>query len=429
MEYLDLFTQQNDGTKVATPQIAESYSFPQEIIEFSKFYPELSIDQVAQKYYEYQSKKQHLDQGKEKTPYDKQQSAIKQKLVEVQEKEIEKAENAQKALKEVDGMMKFISPSNYVELFSGKDLNAGQEFAADILLDPTSYASFGLLPFIKKGITSNSDVLIKQLYKMAPEYKDFIINNPNLNPLSQESLDAFFKVQSRSTRGSYGKNVYDVIQSLSKQKPDGMFGPSAQGVRGIYTSNSKDLSKSFSTYRNATGETDELSGVADLITPFNIDKNLSLLDQLKSYKKQIRFNTDKHSNNLDFGVSDYIQKIFKPNARFVEAPYNNIKSNIPTHERVILNENPEISNINITSINKDEKGRMGVKDIKNYNEYFYPYKLGSLPEDRITNGINTLNQYIIPGTLFTSAGAGAAGIVPYIFNKPEYSWFNLFKKE
>jgi hypothetical protein len=67
----------------------------------------------------------------------------------VQEKEIEKAENAQKALKEVDGMMQFISPSSYVELISGKDLNAGQEFAADILLDPTTYFSFGLLPFVK----------------------------------------------------------------------------------------------------------------------------------------------------------------------------------------------------------------------------------------------------------------------------------------
>lgn len=149
MGYLDLFTQQNDGTRVATPQIVESYTFPQEIIEFSKFYPELPMDQVAQKYYEYQSKKQHLDQGKEKMPYDKQQSTIKQKQVEVQEKEIEKAENAQKALKEVDGMMKFISPSNYVELFSGKDLNAGQEFAVDILLDPSLYLSAGVLPFIK----------------------------------------------------------------------------------------------------------------------------------------------------------------------------------------------------------------------------------------------------------------------------------------
>ena len=149
MGYLDLFTQQNDGTRVATPQIVDSYTLPQEIIEFSKLYPELPMDQVAQKYYEYQSKKPSLDQGKEKTPYDKEQSTIKQKQSEVQEKEIEKAENTQKALKEVDGMMKFISPSNYVELFSGKDLNAGQEFAADILLDPTSYASFGLLPFVK----------------------------------------------------------------------------------------------------------------------------------------------------------------------------------------------------------------------------------------------------------------------------------------
>lgn len=170
MGYLDLFTQQNDGTSVVTPQIVESYTFPQEIIEFSKFYPELPMDQVAQKYYEYQSKKQHLDQGKEKTPYDKQQSAIKQKQVEVQEKEIEKAENAQKALKEVDGMMKFISPSSYVELFSGKDLNAGQEFTADILLDPTSYASFGLLPFVKKGSMKNLDAIIKAISKNKIRY-------------------------------------------------------------------------------------------------------------------------------------------------------------------------------------------------------------------------------------------------------------------
>ena len=149
MGYLDLFTQQNDGTRVATPQIVDSYTFPQEIIEFSKLYPELPMDQVAQKYYEYQSKKQHLDQEKDKTPYDKQQSTIKQRQAEVQEKEIEKSQNAQKALKEADGMMKFISPSNYVELFSGKNLNAGQEFVADILLDPTSYTSFGLIPFVK----------------------------------------------------------------------------------------------------------------------------------------------------------------------------------------------------------------------------------------------------------------------------------------
>ena len=431
MGYLDLFTQQNDGTRVATPQIVDIQTFPQEIIEFSKFYPELPMDQVAQKYYEYQSKKQSLDQGKEKTPYDKEQSTIKQKYAEVQEKEIEKAENTQKALKEVDGMMKFISPSNYVELFSGKDLNAGQEFAADILLDPTSYASFGLLPFLKKSVVSNSGALIKQLYKIAPEYKDFIKFNNHLNPLSQEALDQFFEIQSKSTRGSFGNSISDVLNSLQKQKPAGMRGPDAQRTGGIYTSNSRDLSKSFSTYRNAEESTSQLSGVADLQVPFNIDKTLDLDQQLKQYKKQIRFNTDKHnSNNFSiFGLSDYIQKKFKPDARFVEAPYNNINTNIPTHERIILYDNPHISNIEITNLHKDTKGRMGVKDIKKHNEYFYPYKLGSLPEDRITKGINTLNQYIIPGTLFTSAGAGAAGIVPYMFNKPEYSWFNLFKKE
>lgn len=99
MGYLDLFTQQNDGTRVATPYIAESYIFPQEIIEFSKLYPELPMDQVAQKYYEYQNKKQSLDQWKDKTHYDKQQSAIKQKQTEVYEKEIEKSQNTQKALK------------------------------------------------------------------------------------------------------------------------------------------------------------------------------------------------------------------------------------------------------------------------------------------------------------------------------------------
>ena len=129
--------------------------------------------------------------------------------------------------------MKFISPSNYVELFSGKNLNAGQEFVVDILLDPTSYTSFGLLPFLKKGVVSNSDALIKQLYKIAPEYKDFIKFNNHLNPLSQEALDQFFEIQSKSTRGSFGNSVSDVLNSLQKQKPAGMRGPDAQHTGGI----------------------------------------------------------------------------------------------------------------------------------------------------------------------------------------------------
>ena len=431
MEYSDLFTQQNDNTRVNPAHLANSYTFPQEIIEFAKFYPNLPMDQVAQKYYEYQSKKQYLDQKKEKTPYDKQQSAIKQKQIEVQEKEIKTAENEQKALKEVNSMIKFISPSNYVELISGKDLNIGQEFVADILLDPTSYTSFGLLPFLKKGVVSNSDALIKQLYKIAPEYKDFIKFNNHLNPLSQEALDQFFEIQSKSTRGSFGNSVSDVLNSLQKQKPAGMRGPDAQHTGGIYTSNSRDLSKSFSTYRNAEESTSQLSGVADLQIPFNIDKTLDLDQQLKQYKKQIRFNTDKHSSNnfSIFGLSDYIQKKFKPDARFVEAPYNNINTNIPTHERIILYDTPQISNIEITNLRKDTKGRMGVKDIKNQNEYFYPYKLGNLPEDKISNAINIFNNKVIPYSFGITAGAGAAGLIPYAIGKENYSWFNLFKKE
>ena len=65
-------------------------------------------------------------------------------------------------------MIKFISPFNYVELFSGKDLNAGQELAADILLDPTSYASFGLLPFVR---TFSKEGVEKAGYKWGEDIK------------------------------------------------------------------------------------------------------------------------------------------------------------------------------------------------------------------------------------------------------------------
>lgn len=269
------------------------------------------------------------------------------------------------------------------------------------------------------------------LFKIAPEYKKFIQDNPQLDPNSQEALDAFFKIQGKSTRGVTGKNkIEDALTQIGNitDKGEGMDIQHTNG--GLYTSNSPYIAEQFSINRKATPEDNLISAVGDLQYGFDIDKSLSLADQMKQYKNQIAYLSNKHGSIPSLGIRDLVQRLGKSKAVAFEAPYGVNRSNIPTHERIYISgENPKIIDLKQT-IGIDGKTRKrgaGAADVKISGDYFYPYELGSLGVDRITKGLNYVQKAAMP-TLFTASGFGLAGIVPYLINKPEYSWFNIFDK-
>ena len=158
MNYIKLFQkgdiiQHSDATRVATPKIVETQTLPTVPEWFKAANPTLTPEELLNKYQEQQNqvnRQTTIQQGKTyKTPYEQQQSDLKRKQMELQEWSEEEKRKELEALKLLDGALKFTSPSTYVELFSGKDLNGGQEFVVDVLLYPTTYLSAGVLPFIK----------------------------------------------------------------------------------------------------------------------------------------------------------------------------------------------------------------------------------------------------------------------------------------
>jgi hypothetical protein len=56
-----------------------------------------------------------------------------------------------------------LSPSTYVKLFGNVEMSAAQEFLTDILLDPTTYASFGIIPVTKYATKEGAEKLAREL--------------------------------------------------------------------------------------------------------------------------------------------------------------------------------------------------------------------------------------------------------------------------
>ena len=178
MDYIKLFKtgdiiQHSDATRVDTPKIVETQTLPTVPDWFKAANPTLTPEELQNKYQEQQNqinRQTTIQQGQtSKTPYEQQQSDLKRKQVEVQEQAEEDKRKELEALKLVNTLGEFTSPSTYVELFSGKDLNGGQEFAADVLLDPSLYLSAGVTPLIKTSITKGVKTASRQIPKFTTE--------------------------------------------------------------------------------------------------------------------------------------------------------------------------------------------------------------------------------------------------------------------
>lgn len=279
-------------------------------------------------------------------------------------------------------------------------------------------------------LTSKLTTNKNSLFKIAPEYEKFILDHPHLNPNSQEAIDQFLQIQGKSTRGVSGKeNIEEALTQIGNKeaKRDGYDIQSTNG--GLYTSNSPYIAKQFSIMRNSSADDGIISATGDLQYRFNVDRTLPIIEQLKQYKNSIAFLSDKHGSDFSaFGLRDLVQKLGKKNAVAYEAPYGVNRSNIPTHERVyIKGENPQLSNIEQkVGLSGDMRQRgAGAPDVKVSGEYFYPYELGNLPIDITTKVLNGIHKTILPIT-YGIGTAGLAGMVPYVIEKPEYSWFQFF---
>lgn len=322
----------------------------------------------------------------------------------------------QEALKTVNGVLEATLPSTWINF--GLKANGKEEMsdAASLAVD-FAPAILGLGFSAAKRVAPRVFASSNDLFKIAPEYKKFIKDNPSLNPYSQEALDKFFEIQGRSTRGVYNeseKAALDALTNISKKDVKYNPGLDAQASNGgLYTSNSKDVAKQFSIKRHANPDDNLVSVVGDLNYAFNIDRSLPLADQMKQYKKGIQFFSDKHVFSLPFDFQDMVQRKFKPNAVAIEAPYgegsnpfiSKFRSHIPKHERIYIRGNDPIPSNVETRIGVGGSERQSGFRSKvpiTSGSYFYPYEFGSLPVDRVSKTLTYLRPLKLPAIMSAS---------------------------
>ena len=135
LNYLSLFLptvkieQPQDNTQIATRQYIDKQKAP----TICKAIPVITQDRTTPK-----------------TEGEKYMTEKAKKQVELKEKQQKEAEQKVKALEGVNNLLDFTSPAKHYEQYTGKDLNGTTEFVFDVLADPTTYATFGGLPLIKK---------------------------------------------------------------------------------------------------------------------------------------------------------------------------------------------------------------------------------------------------------------------------------------
>ena len=141
---------------------------------------------------------------------------------------------------------------------------------------------------IKKHFPNWTDELEK-IYNHSPEYLYWSAEH-KLDPLNKETVNKFLNMQSRSYRGVFDTDPNIVNTALStayRERQPWQTGGDYFRINGLYTSNSNEAKEKFAkNYKKESlwGDTGTLT------VDFNIDKNKSVLEQLKQFKNQIYFN-------------------------------------------------------------------------------------------------------------------------------------------
>lgn len=218
---------------------------------------------------------------------------------------------------------------------------------------------------------------IKKIIQEDPNYLTFLINNKELNPLDQQTVNKFLTKQSTSVRGvsfSPEQSSKDDINQLVEQaltvNSTGHHGGDRLGTgnTGIYTSNSGEIADRFSRPQGNINDVRlSRADVALLRYPYKNDETLSIRDQLSKFRRSIY--------PFDLLNTNYGYKQLADMGFFAkEGIYTNrIGQKLPGYERAYFAKETDkpILNIidqNTTYTNVDKKGRWGLDGVESAPE-------------------------------------------------------------
>ena len=203
-----------------------------------------------------------------------------------------------------------------------------------------------------------------QLYKIIdedPAYSKFLYDHPDLDPLSQETVDAFLKRQSTSLRGvSFPVETSDDLVNIAlshtsneRHGGDRLY----TNDSGLYTSNSGEIGDRFSRPRGDVAKT--RSDIGRLRYDFKINKQLPVREQLAQARRQI-FNVDFADDMIDLNV----EHLAKHGYVAKESMYTNrFGQKLPAYERAYFP--TERTPLNTPAVQiEDVSTRIGLNDAK-----------------------------------------------------------------
>lgn len=225
-----------------------------------------------------------------------------------------------------------------------------------------------------KNLSKDDYTRLANIINLSPEYGIFLQQNPNLNPLSQETLDKFLERQSLSIRGVSAQTDNDAQVYLSIP-PLNATGGDRLNTKGLYTSNSYDIADAFS--RPLDNNQTFNSYIGELQFPFIIDKNQTFEQQLKQYRSYI-------DHYWDLGLTrSSIPGTIAREATYVRGNGDNYKNVIERSyypkeqgENVV-----DLVNIHNRGYQPNLRGRWGNENMQANDKYFIPkYPNNSLSE-------------------------------------------------
>ena len=210
-----------------------------------------------------------------------------------------------------------------------------------------------------------------------PNYAQFILNNRQLNPLSQEAVNQYLTKNTTAVRGvsfspqvSQQKNINDIVnEALTVNTSRGRIGGDRleTGRTGIYVSNSGEIADRFSRPMGDVADVrPSRADVALVRYPYINNETLPIEQQLRNFRRSI------YPYDL-FGSPDY-KTLAKNGFIAKEAQYTTrTGALLPGYERAYFAEEPNQQLLNIvdqntTYTNINKKGRWALNGVESQPE-------------------------------------------------------------
>lgn len=265
-----------------------------------------------------------------------------------------------------------------------------------IASNTTAPSSAALDYYFNPNTTAEVDALMESF----PEYAEFLVQN-HMEPLSQETIDAFAKRQASAFRGISIKdatNMPDINTSLLEYNPNRTGGDRLGSRGGVYTSNSYSIADRF--MHPTAGKSDGVIGTVGF--PIKYDKNLPIAEQLKQIRSGF-FQYDAIQRALKGyqvtrrQISDAAKKTGFFAGESVYTNKNGIKE--PAVERVSLIQEPlSLQSHESYKGLKDEHGRWGIGGVEQSSrdsEVFIPFTPSHVDKGRMKELIKAISRETI----------------------------------